>query len=216
VQDDAPVSWAARAAERSPAVHRSKARSALQIRAILDAAHRLIRQRGDAFTTRDLAKEAGVALQTFYRYFATKDELLLALIGDAIAEGAAGLARAARDLPGPVARLHYYVTSVLDSLDREGDTAAEARFVHSEHCRLQRLFPVEVADATRPFADLLLTEINAAVEAGLLHPANPARAAWFISELVRSVHHHYVTAPEKPPAIRDDLWQFCLDALGGT
>jgi AcrR family transcriptional regulator len=34
-------------------------------------------------------KEAGVALQTFYRYFASKDELLLAVIADAMTEACA-------------------------------------------------------------------------------------------------------------------------------
>jgi TetR/AcrR family transcriptional regulator len=216
VPDNAPVSWAERAAERSPTVHRSKARSVVQVRTILDAAHRLIEERGDAFTTQELAKEAGVALQTFYRYFATKDELLLAVIGDVVASGTADHARVASSLPDPIARLRYYITSALDSLDGQDDAAAAARFVTSAHWRLQRLFPNEVADAMRPFADLLLIEINAAVDAGLLHPANPERAAWFINELVRSVYHHYAHASEKPPTTRDDLWQFCLSALGGT
>jgi TetR/AcrR family transcriptional regulator len=216
VPDNAPVSWAERAAERSPTVHRSKARSVVQVRSILDAAHRLIEERGDAFTTHELAKEAGVALQTFYRYFATKDELLLAVIGDVVATGTADHAKAASDLPDPIARLRYYITSALDSLEGEDDAAAAARFVVSVHWRLQRLFPNEVADAMRPFADLLLTEINAAVDAGLLRPANPERAAWFINELVRSVYHHYANASEKPPTVRDDLWQFCLSALGGV
>jgi TetR/AcrR family transcriptional regulator len=212
----APVSWAERAADRSPAVHRSKTRSMQQVRIILDAAHRLIRERGDAFTTQELAKEAHVALQTFYRYFATKDELLLAVLGDVVAAGTADHAKAARDLPDPVARLRYHIMSALDSLDDEGDDAAAARFVTSAHWRLQRLFPNEVADAMRPFADVLLTEINAGIDAGLLRPANPERAAWFINELVRSVYHHYANASEKPPTVRDDLWQFCLSALGGV
>jgi TetR/AcrR family transcriptional regulator len=213
--DNAPVSWAERAAERSPTVHRSKTRSMQQVRIILDAAHRLIRERGDAFTTQELAKEARVALQTFYRYFATKDELLLAVLGDVVAAGTANHAKVARDLPDPVARLRYYIMSALDPFDGEDDDAAAARFVVSTHWRLQRLFPNEVADAMRPFADVLLAEINTAVDAGLLRPASPERAAWFINELVRSVFHHYAYTSEKPPAIREDLWQFCLMALGG-
>ena len=35
--------------------------------AILDAARRLVDDKGEAFTTQELIKEAGVALQTFYR-----------------------------------------------------------------------------------------------------------------------------------------------------
>ena len=78
-------SWVERAVGRSAAVQRSRTRIANQVRLMLDAAHRLIRDKGD-FTTQDLVNEAGVALQTFYRYFASKDELLLAVIGDAMTE----------------------------------------------------------------------------------------------------------------------------------
>lgn len=211
-----PVSWAERAADRSPRVSRSRTNSAERARVILDAARRLVQAKGDAFTAQEVAKEADVALQTFYRYFATKDQLLLTLFGELVAEGCADHAVRARDLPDPIARLRYYITSPLDSFDGEGEAAVAARFIVSAHWRLQRLFPNDVADAMRPFADLLLTEINAAVDAGLLRPANPERAAWFINELVRSVHHHYAYATEKSPTVRNDLWQFCLDALGGA
>ena len=53
---------------------------------MLDAARTLIDAKGDDFTTQELAAEAGVALQTFYRYFSSKDELLLAVIGDAMVD----------------------------------------------------------------------------------------------------------------------------------
>lgn len=37
---------------------------------------RLIRTKDSDFTTKDLVTEAGVVLRTFYRYFASKDDLL--------------------------------------------------------------------------------------------------------------------------------------------
>ena len=181
---------------------------------LLDAAKRLIRVKGDAFTTQELAKEAGVALQTFYRYFATKDELLLALFGDLVAAGCAAMAERGQDLPDPISRLRYYITSTLDSIDAGGDEAAAARFIVSAHWQLQRAFPNDMAAAMRPFADLVLGEIRAGTDAGLLTPANPERAAWLINELVRSVHHHYAYATVRSPTMRDDLWEFCRRALG--
>ena len=181
---------------------------------LLDAAKRLIRVKGDAFTTQELAKEAGVALQTFYRYFATKDELLLALFGELVAEGCAATAERGKALPDPISRLRYYITSTLDSIDAGGDEAAAARFIVSAHWQLQRTFPNDMAAAMRPFADLVLGEIRAGTEAGLLAPADPERAAWLINELVRSVHHHYAFATVRSPSMRDDLWEFCRRALG--
>lgn len=204
-----------RAAERSAAVQRSRERIANQVRLMLDAALRLIREKGDSFTTQELVKEAGVALQTFYRYFATKDELLLAVIADAMTDACGRWADAARDLPDPVARLRFYVTAVIEVLDSEDGDGGTAKFVVSTHWRLHRIFPDELAEAEKPFVDLLLGEINAGIEAGLLAPADPEWAAWFVAELVRSVYHYYAYAPRQVD-VKEQLWQFCLTALGGT
>jgi TetR/AcrR family transcriptional regulator len=204
-----------RAAQRSAAVQRSRTRIANQVRLMLDAALRLIREKGDAFTTQELVKEAGVALQTFYRYFVSKDELLLAVIADAMTDACTRWSDAARELPDPVARLRFYITGVIDVLDSEGGGGGAARFVVSTHWRLHRIFPDELAEAEKPLVDLLLGEINAAVDAGLLRPADPQSAAWFITELVRSVYHYYAYA-ERQADVKEQLWEFCLTALGGT
>ena len=185
-----------RAAERSAAVQRSRARIANQVRVMLDAALRLIREKGDSFTTQELAKEAGVALQTFYRYFASKDELLLAVIADAMTDACARWAAAAGELPDPVARLRFYVTAVIEVLDAEEGDGGTAKFIVSTHWRLHRIFPDELAEAEKPFVDLLLAEINAAAKAGLLHP--PTRnglpgssPSWFgPCSTTTPMHHH--------------------------
>ena len=211
-----PVSWEKRAADRSPSVQRSRMRTITQAKVMLDAALRLIRVKGDEFTTQELVKEAGVALQTFYRYFSSKDELLLAVIAYSLTEACERWAEAASPMPDPLVRPRFYVTSTLDALDAEDVTDAMPRFVVSTHWRLHRIFPEELADAEKPVAGLLLTEINACVDEGLLHPANPEWAAWFIAELVRTVYHDYVYASKPADEMKDQLWQFCLMALGGT
>ena len=167
---------------------------------MLDAALRLIREKGDSFTTQELVKEAGVALQTFYRYFASKDELLLAVIADAMADACSRWEVAAGELPDPLARLHFYITAVIEDLEDEVGEGGTARFVVSTHWRLHRIFPAELAEAEKPFVDLLLTEITAATKAGLLAPPNPEWDAWFITELVRAVYFYYAYAPREADA----------------
>jgi TetR/AcrR family transcriptional regulator len=210
------MSWTERAADRSPSVQRSRSRSVRQAKALVDAARRVIREKGDSFTTQDLVKEAGVALQTFYRYFGGKDQLLLAVIEDMIAEAAVQYAELARDLPDPVSRLRCYVMSAVGAIDTAPDDGLGARFVTSEHWRLQRLFPAEINVATQPFADLLAGEIRTAADAGLLRSADPERDAWLISRLVMAVFHHYAYAPTVDEAIGEEVWRFCLAALGGA
>ena len=219
-----PASWADRAADRSPAVQRSRTRSVRQVKVIVDAARRLIRAKGASFTTQELAKEAGVALQTFYRHFAGKDQLLLAVFEEEINAGAARLDAAARELPDPVARLRLLITSTLRSLHDQGGASPDdpnghlgPRFVTAEHWRLHQLFPDEMARINQPFADLVERELREAAALGLLKPPNAARDAWFVMKLVMSVYHHYAfaTAHESLEDIAEHLWAFCLTAFNG-
>ncbi len=215
-QTAAPSTSAERAADRSPAAQRFAPRRVEQAQLIVDAGRRLIAERGDRFTTQELVKEAGVALQTFYRLFAGKDQLLLAVFEDLIAESCAAYEAAARELSDPVTRLRYYLTEALHTL-AEGDAGIAPRFVTAEHWRLHQLFPEEMSLATQPFADLVAAQLELAAAAGTLAPADPRRDAWFITKLVMAVFHHYAFAdlPDDVATIRDDLWGFCLTAVGG-
>jgi TetR/AcrR family transcriptional regulator len=211
------VPWAERAADRSPSMQRSRTRSIQQTRGIIDAARRLAAKKGGHFTTQELVKEARIALQTFYRHFAGKDQLLIALIGDVISEAAAQYEEEARGLPDPVARLHFYITATARSLDID-DEAIGPRFITAEHLRLHQLFPEEISEATRPFMELVLREIRAAEAAGLLAPTDPERDAWHVTRLTTAVYHHYAfaRADESAEEIGEHLWRFCLAALGGV
>jgi TetR/AcrR family transcriptional regulator len=209
-------SWVERAVERSAAVQRSRSRIANQVRLMLDAARRLISDKGD-FTTQDLVAEAGVALQTFYRYFASKDELLLAVIGDAMTQACDRWVKAANGIPDPMERLRFFITAPLEQFDGNSHDAAGMRFIVSTHWHLHRIFPAQLAEAERPFVDLLRAEVNAAVDAGLLHPQDPQWDAWFIVELQRAVYHFYAYAAntdDDMTAVKENLWQFCRTALG--
>ncbi|MCV7221633.1 TetR/AcrR family transcriptional regulator [Mycolicibacterium elephantis] len=200
-------------------MQRSRQRIAQQVRQMLDAARKLIDAKGDDFTTQELAAEAGVALQTFYRYFASKDELLLAVIGDAMSEAVDRWSREAAELPDPLARLRYYLTSTLERLGGDNRDAAMPRFVVSTRWRLHRQFPKELAEAEKPFVDLVRREVDAAIEAGLLNPPDPEWDSWLMTELVRSVYHYYAfAAPAEGEleVVKEQLWRFCLTALGGS
>src|SRR6476661_2558729 len=98
---------------------------------ILTAGRRLMATRGNGFTTQDLIQEADVALQTFYRYFGGKDQLLVAVLAESIGDHCARLLAEARPLTDPVARLETYVRSTLEPLGNPALQPA-ARFITSE------------------------------------------------------------------------------------
>jgi AcrR family transcriptional regulator len=210
------MTWADRAADRSPTVQRSRTRSLEQATRIVAAARRLVEQKGGSFTTQEVVKEAGVAIQTFYRHFPGKDQLLLAVIEDLIAESCALFEDSARDLPDPVARLRFYVTSAVGGLDTE--RSAGPRFITAEHWRLHQLYPAELAQATRPFTDLVVREVREAEAAGLLAPSDAEHDAWLVTELIIAVFHHhaFATATEPTSETAARVWSFCFAALGGT
>lgn len=217
-QADVLPSWAARAIDRSPSVQVSRRRSVDQARVIVAAGRRLVAQKGADFTTRDLIKEAGVALQTFYRYFTGKDQLLLAVIEDLLTEVAASFERAAREIDDPVERLRSHVTrTMIAPAEIASPTPLGAQFMAVERWRLQQAYPEEMEQARRPFLDLIRREIDAATEAGQLDPPNPANSAWFVSELITTVHYHHAFMPAREPIeqVIEELWAFCLAGLRG-
>jgi AcrR family transcriptional regulator len=192
-------------------------RGAANAQALVSAAHRLLEEQGDNFTTQDLVKEADVALQTLYRHFGGKDQLLLRVLVEQVKAHCETLNQKAADLDDPVDRLHFYVGETVSRMvDRR--SIARARFMTVQHWRLHQEYPDELAAANQPFADLVQTELEAGQRAGRLHPRDPARDAWLITRLVMSVFQHYAFADQdaSTAAAADELWSFCLAAVGGA
>jgi TetR/AcrR family transcriptional regulator len=181
---------------------------------ILAAAARLIAEKGESFTTQELTQEAGVALQTFYRHFGSKDQLMLAVIEGMISGHCANLEAQARHIEDPTERLHLYISGTLQLFRQAGDSRVP-QFVTSQHWRLLQIDPAGVWAATQPFADLVHRELEAARIAGRLHPRDPAVDAWMIMKLVMAVFHHYAFVGEDPrlATVAEDVWQFCLAAM---
>ena len=207
--EDLPL-WAERAIERSPGVRRTPERSLEQAQAIVDAANGLVLARGTDFTTQELVNEAGVSLQTFYKAFESKDELLLAVFEDRIASSCAIYAAATANL-SPMDRLKTFVAVALATQEEAG---VEARFITAEHWRLMQIYPAEVEAATSPYSRLVEKAIVDAVAEGSLEVEDPKAAAWMITQLVMSIFHHRACAGE-PGVSVGALWGFCLAAIGG-
>lgn len=195
------------------ATRRNGTRGPANTEALLAAAHRLVAERGENFTTQDLIKEADVALQTFYRHFGGKDQILLAVVGDLVEAHCNRLAEQAERFDDPIERLRFIVMGTLDALGTQG--VAGARFITSQHFRLHQEFPDELAIATKPFADVVQRQLEAGRDAGVLHPRDPEVDAWIINKLVMSVFHHYAFA-EITVDIADEVWAFLLAAVGGA
>ncbi len=206
--------WPERAAARSGAKSRS-GRASRPAQRVVDAACQISLERGGEFTIQELAKEASVSLQTFYRYFAGRDEVVLAVIEHRIAQACEFLRSESVHITNPVERVRWYVETTLQLLGIGGVTATR-KFFAAERYRLQQLYPAEIERAVGAFSALLAPEIRAATEAGQLHSSDSERDARFVTQLVVSTFHNYTFSSEPPPPnLAADVWEFCLTALGG-
>jgi AcrR family transcriptional regulator len=101
---------------------------------LIDAAERIIRDRGLlAVTTKDIAREAGLAEATLYRHFQDKEDLLLSVFGKRAPGGFLALIR---DLPGRVGE-----GSVATNLEQLAEAAVQF---------FTEVAPVSVAVAADP------------------------------------------------------------------
>lgn len=208
-----PVAWQQRALSRSPVNERSQQRSIEQAREIIAAAETLMRGGDLEFTVQRLVAEAGIALQTFYRYFSGKDELLLAVLEEEIASGTRDIAAAAAEAD-PLVRLRSIVMQILQRPIND-EPPVSARMVTSLHLRLQERYPSAVDEAMRPFAELVREVVDEAAAAGLVAPIDPERDAWLITRIVVAMHHHRAAVPDDKDAdaSAEHVWTFCLGAL---
>lgn len=84
---------------------------------MLAAAAKLIAGRGyDAVSMRDIARAAGMQPGSIYYHYASKDELFVAVHGEAVAAIAAAVETAIRDLHDPWARLEAAAGAHLEAL----------------------------------------------------------------------------------------------------
>jgi AcrR family transcriptional regulator len=85
--------------------------------AILEAAERLFRSQGfEQTTTRDLAREAGIAVGTLFNYFPTKEAIVMQLVTDSLETAVARFPKRRRGGASLEEDLFLFVTTGLRSL----------------------------------------------------------------------------------------------------
>ncbi len=207
-------SWRDRALART--LEPARARSVDRLERLVDAARDLANETGTAaFTVAQVAARAEVSLKAFYRCFAGKDDLLVALLEEDSRLGAAilnGMVDAHRDSP---ARLHAYVTGVFELLALPGALGYAGLLVR-EHRRLSDSRPEEMRRALAPMIDVLAAEITVAVSTGAVESLDPQRQARAVFALVLDGIHEVARGDAEPLDVATFLWRFCWGGLRGA
>lgn len=213
MQETPSRQWERRAALRAAETTQSSSRTIASD--IVRAAAELT-EGADAseLTVRQVAERAGVALQTFYRYFGTKDELLLALFEETIARGMAGFF-GDTVAATPVERLrHLVVAPFLTPLDDA--TRRGMRWRARERERLREVFPEAVEAALEPYRAAVLDAIVAACSAGEATCDDPATVATILTNAVERVLLGFALdggSPAAREAMGEAVWQLCWNGL---
>ncbi len=201
-------------------VQRSRVRSVQRARQIVQAARRLTAVKGSDFTTQELVEEdLGVAIQTFYKYFSSKDQVLLAVIENLVADTYTDLKQRGRDLPDPGgAPLRFCVTWVVPVAAGEAQPDAGARFfITTEHWRLHRLYPQDWHRRRVPSPTFSSPRFGLRCRKGCSRRRDPAYDAWLVTQLLIAVFHHYeyARAADSQELIAERLWRFFYGTVGG-
>lgn len=206
--------WRERALDRSLRTARERAvsRSEGFIRVATDLLH----ETGSLeFTVQDLVERSGMSLRAFYQHFAGKDELLLAVLEEAIRSYVVELRRVIDGEPDPVEKLRRYVTGFYGAGQGtgRGASAALTRYLLA----LTSDQPAELARVLAPQVGLLEEIVVSAVAADRLRrDLSPSVLTILLTQTVTSAVEMNVLGTQMTggPISAADLWSFCAAAAG--
>ncbi|HVA03135.1 MAG TPA: TetR/AcrR family transcriptional regulator [Acidimicrobiales bacterium] len=169
---------------------------------------------GPSFTVTQVVAAAGTSLKSFYRCFAGKDELLVALFEDDARRGAEALSAMVDVEAEPLERLRVVVVGLFCFLTVEGRLPYAAALVR-EHLRLAESHPDQLRGVLHPFVDVFEDAVTAAQVSGAVRPGDARRDARTLFHLVLSHLHALIChqIEEPPTEVADELWAFCAAAL---
>lgn len=209
----AEADWQRRVVGRS--LRTATQRSIDRGRALIDAAGVVLeRSGGEDITVQDVADEAGQSLRTLYQYFASKDDLLLAVFEESMRSYALLIRRAIAGLDDPFERLAGAVVAAA-SMSRFSDEGLD-RGLARLRLRLADSSPEIVGRSQAAVTTLIRELVVAAVDARRIEVDDPDGAVFMLMSLnaafitsERLGNDSGVTRPDVT-----DVAVFCLRGMG--
>ncbi len=197
---------ARRAVERTLAER--EAEYAQEMQRIVEATYEYIEETGNLEPSlRDILGHCGLSTQGFYRYFRSKDELMLVLLDDGRRRLVDYLAHRMDKATSPEARVRAWIEGVLAQASNARAAARTRPFVANEG-RLWELFP----DEQRESVDLVVTLLAEAIPGPTREARRDAEA---INRLVFGMLHSHLLVRTRPsPTEIEHAVQFSLRGCG--
>jgi AcrR family transcriptional regulator len=206
----APPAWQERAVTRS--LGRSRAQAEHKSEQFVATARELVEETGgNDFSVQDVVDRMKVSTKTFYQYFSSKDELVVALFEEVQGERFRYLRETVAAEPDPVGRLRAFViASQLGAKPTGVD-----RLLVQQYFRLQLNHPAELRHALKGHVAYLSELIADASRTGALRSVDPERAAGLVLQLVSTAYQASILGSPlvDPPPSAEEVWEFCRAGL---
>jgi AcrR family transcriptional regulator len=213
VSNEVTGTVAGRVAQRSTSPARARAEA--EARSLIEAALAVLRRHGAAgLTVAEVLAEAGLSTRAFYRHFASKDELLLALF-DADTEVVRGRVDAAiASARDPEDALVAWIDQQL-ALAYAPRRSRRTQVLFAEGRRLQLEFPAEFERIFAAVLAPLVRLLDAGRASGAFPSTDPARDARAIHAVTWDLVEARLAGDTTDLAsARAQVLRFCLPALG--
>lgn len=173
-----------------------------EVERILDAALVVIeRAAPDAPRVSDIVVEAGTSNAAFYRYFSSKDDLILAVIERGVGMVVSYLEHEMAKEPTPLAAVARWIEGALAQV-------SDPHLTRMSRAALSQLAVHKDIEITEPLRQLLLQQI---VAAGCTEPEHAADAVF--ATVLETLRRHVAAATQPRPAEVEYLASFCLKAI---
>ncbi len=201
---------AGRAVERTVAGRRAEYEA--EMRRIVETTFSLIQRTGSLDPSmRDILAESGISTQAFYRYFASKDELMLVLLDEGRRRLMDTLERRMRRAETPADRLRAWIEGVLAQATNPAAAARTRPWVLSER-HLATVFPDEQQSSVDRLVGLLHEPLRGLRRGpGGGSPEQVATLATMVYRLTFATLGAHLAAGTKPTRDQvSELVAFCL------
>ena len=188
------------------AVADRRAAYAVEARRLIDAAFVVMRREGTIDPgVRAVVQEAGLSNQAFYRHFASKDALLLAVLADGQRQLVEYLAARVASTRDPREQVRRWIAGVLAQA-RDPHAAEATRPFAINGARLADRFPADLAAARNELVETLAPSVRAA--------RGTRQDASFICDLALARMNDAIAQRRRPhPTEIENLAAFCLAGL---
>jgi len=202
--------WKKNSVERSLTSARERAQDRSD--RFVAAAMELMEERGTIdFTVQEVIDRAHMSIRTFYKFFASKDDLLVAVHDTILAtEVVPRLRRRCEGVTDPVERVRAYIEGLYDlTADRNPVSRALSTFRN----RLTETRPGDLEQTMRPQIELVVELVSGAAQTGRLQSdLAPEVAGLLMHHTVLVAVHARILGSDALSS--EDLWRFCASGIG--